>query len=430
MRVLRRSVGVLFAAMVMVLSTILPASPGMAEDTVYASDFGFDPIDATTALQSALDSTASTVVVDNVGQDWITRPLFIRRSNVRIVFENGVVVKAKEGYVGSDSLISATRLSNVSLVGYGATLRMNKPEYTTGEFRMALKFYSMTDLRIEGLSIRDSGGDGIYLGDAGGAQPYNLRVTIKDVQLDNHRRNGLSVISVDGLVVDNVAVTNTNGTAPEFGIDLEPNNAGERLANISFNNVRLSGNVGGCILFTTYRFTASSYPVSFDATDVTCDSPGDAAAAKPRYGAIVVYGSALDDIGPAGHVRFSDSVIRPSGHSGCVAIYRKPAAGYRVGLSNVACESMRNPFTTLPYPQYPITFHGSNLTTAYGGVDFDNVMVTTDIDQPILGVMEQPTSPGLSDLSGRITAVNPHGVRVNLGAHPTNINLLVNGNPV
>ena len=50
-----------------------------ARTSVKASQFGFDPVDSTAALQAAFDSDADTVVVDNTGADWIARPLFVRR---------------------------------------------------------------------------------------------------------------------------------------------------------------------------------------------------------------------------------------------------------------------------------------------------------------------------------------------------------------
>ena len=38
---------------------------------VKASSFGFDPADATRALQAAIDSGAAKVIVDNPGKPWI-----------------------------------------------------------------------------------------------------------------------------------------------------------------------------------------------------------------------------------------------------------------------------------------------------------------------------------------------------------------------
>ena len=85
-----------------------------AQETVKASAFGFNPEDATAALQKAINSGAQKVIVDNTGKDWITRPLFLR-SNQEIIFEDGVTLRAKKGeFKGvNDSLINLNNISNV-----------------------------------------------------------------------------------------------------------------------------------------------------------------------------------------------------------------------------------------------------------------------------------------------------------------------------
>lgn len=215
--------------------------------TVTASGFGFDPADSTAALQTALDSAADLVIIDNVGVDWITRPLFLRRSDVTILMEEGVTVRAKVGgFPGSgDSLLTIDAQSGVTLFGYGATFVMNKAEYTSGEWRMALSLRSVTDTLIEGLTLRDSGGDGVYLGTSStstSAPRYNRNVVLRNLVCDNHRRNALSIISADTLLVEGCAFTGSDGTAPRAGVDFEPNGPTERLANIVLRDCVITGN--------------------------------------------------------------------------------------------------------------------------------------------------------------------------------------------
>ena len=63
---------------------------------VKASSFGFDKDDATKCLQKAIDSGAEKVIVDNVGSPWIISPVKLR-SNLELVFADGVQVKALKG---------------------------------------------------------------------------------------------------------------------------------------------------------------------------------------------------------------------------------------------------------------------------------------------------------------------------------------------
>ena len=140
-----------------------------AQDTVRASAFGFNPEDATAALQKAIDSGAQKVIVDNTGKDWITRPLFLR-SNQEIIFEDGVTLRAKKGkFKGvNDSLININDISNVIIRGEGAvTLAMNKKDYDNpalykfSEWRHAISIRGATNIKISDLD--QSGADTSFL---------------------------------------------------------------------------------------------------------------------------------------------------------------------------------------------------------------------------------------------------------------------------
>ena len=57
--------------------------------TVDASDYGYNPADATSALQSAINTGADTVIVPYMGpgNDWIVEPIFLTAGNQTIIFE-------------------------------------------------------------------------------------------------------------------------------------------------------------------------------------------------------------------------------------------------------------------------------------------------------------------------------------------------------
>jgi hypothetical protein len=236
-------------------------------DVARASWWGFDPNDATECLQTAIDSGVKTLVVDNVGSPWIVKPIKLT-SNQKIIFEPGVEVVAKAGeFKGTgDSLFSATNEENIELIGYGATFRMRRDEYAAppykkGEWRMALASRSCRNVKIYGLTMAESGGDGIYLGVAKKGVP-NQNIHIKDVVCDKNYRQGISVISAENLLIENVRMTNTAGTAPQSGIDLEPNHGDEILANITIRNCTTQANNGFGYQFHLTALKASSRPIS------------------------------------------------------------------------------------------------------------------------------------------------------------------------
>ena len=82
-------------------------------------------------------------------------------------------------------------------------------------------------MRIEGLTILDTGGDGILV--TRSFQPNSLKnycenILIKNCRFSNNYRQGLSITSAKDLTILNCEFSETNGTLPEDGIDLEPDN--------------------------------------------------------------------------------------------------------------------------------------------------------------------------------------------------------------
>ena len=232
-----------------------------------AAWWGYDATDATHALQSAIDSGAKRVVVENVGTPWIVEPIQLA-SNQELFFEEGVVVLAKRGsFRGKgDTLFTASLAENVRLSGEGATFRMWKQDYQSGsyekaEWRNTLSILSCANVWVTGLTLAESGGDGIYLGVAKRGVT-NRNVHIKDVVCESNHRQGISVISARNLLIEDCILRNTSGTAPQSGIDFEPNRAEEELVNCVMRNCVTQDNQGDGYQFHLKNLTQSSAPVS------------------------------------------------------------------------------------------------------------------------------------------------------------------------
>ena len=137
-----------------------------------AAWWGFDDKDSTNALQSAINSGAEKVIVPFMGYDWAVRPIYLA-SDQEIYFEPGVVIIAKKGQFKNnhDSVFRANGKKNITLSGYGAAIRMHKEDYRDpnnyeqGEWRMGIYLVSCSNIKVLGLTIADTGGDGIYLGE-------------------------------------------------------------------------------------------------------------------------------------------------------------------------------------------------------------------------------------------------------------------------
>lgn len=242
-------------------------SPGEAR----ASWWGFDASDATATLQRAIDSRVRRLIIDRQASPWITRPLRAV-SDQEIVLESGVEVIALKGaYQGSnDCLLTLDRCSNVTIRGErnesGAVpvLRMHGDDYRSdsyrrSEWRHGLAILGCSNVVVADLRIESTGGDGIYLG-SGSGRP-NRQVVIRGVDCYANHRQGISVISADSLLIENCTLRNTAGTAPQAGIDFEPNDPRDILTKCTVRNCIATGNAGTGYQICLQELNAQSEPV-------------------------------------------------------------------------------------------------------------------------------------------------------------------------
>lgn len=299
--------------------------------------WGFNPDDATSAIQSAIDSGAKEVIVPNMGVPWVVRPIQLR-SNQKIVFLPGVIILAKKGEFkgGGDSLFSADNVENLVIWGYGATLRMhkkdyqNKKEYEPAEWRMTLSLTGCKNVVVEGIRCESSGGDGIYIG-ATQERNYCEDIIIRDVVCDDNHRQGISVISAKNLTIENCSLLNTSGTAPQAGIDFEPNSEDEQLTNIIMKNCYIGGNKGAGVLVYLKNFKQTSTPVSIKIEQCIM---------KDDYDHGIAVGAVSTD-GPQGKLHFKDCYIEGSQRGGIV-VFDKSSKGLDVIFDSCVCVNTPN----------------------------------------------------------------------------------------
>ncbi|MBR4750343.1 MAG: right-handed parallel beta-helix repeat-containing protein [Thermoguttaceae bacterium] len=232
----------------------------IADDSVNASSFGYNAEDATECLQKAIDSGVKTVVVDKQTGPWIVRPITLR-SDLELVLQEGTEIVAKQGEFRSkgECLLRASQASNVTIrgEGKGATLRMRKRDYWNepyekSEWRHGVSLLSSENVAIENLTIAETGGDGIYLGVSQPGVPCR-NITIKNVDCVANNRQGISVISVDGLLIEDCLLRDTVGTPPAAGIDFEPNRDDEQITNVVMRRVKAIDNKGSGFDFYLYN---------------------------------------------------------------------------------------------------------------------------------------------------------------------------------
>ncbi|MBM4074172.1 MAG: hypothetical protein FJ267_00835, partial [Planctomycetes bacterium] len=302
-----------------------------------AAWWGFQEEDSTDALQSAIDSGAKKVYVPNMGKDWIVRPITLA-SNQELVFEEGVTVAAKRGEfrAAGDSVFRANKASNLIIRGYGATIRMQKEDYMIGrvlkeqfnwnrwfgqyergEWRCAFHLSGCQNLSISGLTLSDTGGDGILL--SGNKESVCKNVTFRDLICDNNYRQGLSIISVDGLTVENCLFKNTWGTPPSSGVDIEPDSPDQMVKGVVFRKCRFVDNYGDGIevFLSNLRRESGDVSILFEDCFVSTKRGTGIRVTKVR------------DDGPKGLIEFRNCVVDGTEGYG-VRLRDKSAEGAKV----------------------------------------------------------------------------------------------------
>ncbi|MBN2309953.1 MAG: right-handed parallel beta-helix repeat-containing protein [Candidatus Hydrogenedentes bacterium] len=333
-----------------------------------ASWWGFDPEDATHALQAAIDSGAARVLVEDMGSPWIVEPIQLA-SNQEVVFEKDVVVQAKRGAFKKlgDCLFTCALKENVTLRGNGATFEMWKADYHSdayekSEWRHCLSIRSSSNVNVYDLTLADSGGDGIYLGvmERG---VTNKGVHIRNVICTGNNRQGISVISAEDLLIENTILEDTGGTAPMAGIDFEPNDPSERLVNCVMRNCITRNNAGDGFELYAMNLDDTSAPLSIRIEN--CQSIADRSCVR------VITGNGPPHPAVSGTIEFVNCRFADGQQSGIV-IREKPATGAELRFVNCV---LANPVLGAPSLS-PILF-GSEMrnTENIGGVEFVNLVI-------------------------------------------------------
>ncbi len=392
-----------------------------------AAWWGFDEQDSTRFLQAAIDSGAEKVIVSNMGADWVITPITLA-DDQEIFFEPGVVIAAKPGafHGPHDSLFNAMDKKNITIGGYGATLKMQKNDYMNpdlyekAEWRSAILLNGVSHIKIYGLTIRDTGGDGIDLGDWG--KGYSDNVSIRDMVFDNNYRQGISVISAENLLIENCILKNTSGTGPASGIDLEPNNPNCRLINIVIRNCVAENNDGEGFIVAPAQLSSESEDISVIVENCYVKS-------SKGHGIQV---SSVKDDGPKGFVEFRNChVENVQGHG--LRILDKSSANAEFRFVNCTFKNVAaSPSPDTSYEgveRLPIIIHlrGLSWSTRPGGLEFVDCVVEDDRNRPAMAYRATfENAPALYNVKGNITVKNPHGARVDLGSKLNNVNLNIN----
>jgi len=224
--------------------------------------------DDTAAIQAAVNQvagTGGTVLVPD-GTYLIDAITSIQiKSDMTLQMSKDTLLKAlpnsKDGY----NIIKIIGASNINVID--GTLIGDRDEHSgvSGQWGMGINLHSATNIAINGVTARNCWGDGFYIAGA------SKNIKFCSVIADNNRRQGMSIISVDGMVVKNSIFKNTGGTAPQAGIDLEPNKK-DTITNVQIVNSQFIGNKGYGIQLS--QGAGSTNEVTIDGNTISSNAGG------------------------------------------------------------------------------------------------------------------------------------------------------------
>lgn len=370
-------------------------------------------VDDTAAVQAAIDAGSKYVIFDQQAGPWVVTPLKLH-SDQTIVLCPGVVVEAKRGvFLGkNDSVFKADKQRDIDIVGYGATLRMHKADYlkepyAPAQWRAGIALYECRNIGVYGLTIEETGGDGVYVGSG------CANVRIDGVTCRNYYRNGISVIGCEKLSIVDCTLEKTNGTAlhsPGYGIDIEPNDATDKLTGILVRNTVSRGFYDainpGSFIVSLAKLDATSTPVGIRFEN--CRSEGENRAC-------IVYVSYPGDqpTSVKGKLAFTDCVFfgglqANNQKQDTGVLIAKDATGFPVTFTRCRFENL---VADRP-AEFPIGFRSRGVEASgnTGDVRFVDCVITDPIiRKPFHHYRKDPGT--VTNITGRLTI---NGAKINL----------------
>ncbi|WP_336806383.1 right-handed parallel beta-helix repeat-containing protein [Fulvimonas yonginensis] len=197
--------------------------------------------DDTAAIQAAINSLPSdggTVTVP-AGHYMINalKPIKMR-SHTRLLMDSMATLEVIPNSASRYWVIKVWDVTDVRIVGGNLVGDRAKHIGTSGEWGYGINIQGSKNVMVKGVSLSNFWGDGIWIGATGWGSSASRSdyVTINGVVSSNNRRQGLSIGPAQHVYIVNSTFKDTNGTLPEAGIDIEPQDQGPA------NTIRLEKN--------------------------------------------------------------------------------------------------------------------------------------------------------------------------------------------
>jgi hypothetical protein len=209
-------------------------------------------IDYTKFIQKGIDEHENVLMPDFpvlINEDGIKV-----KSNSKINFQANSRLIMKPNSLPNYSVLKVFYVSNVIIKSPTIIGERNQHKDTKGEWGFGIHIMGSKNIEILSMSASNCWGDGLYIG-GDETNPCD-EIKIINAKIDSCRRNGISITDGKNIQILNPRISNTIGTSPMAGIDIEPNNNSATIDNIIINNPVTFNNHGFGILIALGQLPA------------------------------------------------------------------------------------------------------------------------------------------------------------------------------
>jgi hypothetical protein len=196
-------------------------------------------VDYTTYVQAAI--TANSNVTFPAFPIMVSAKGVNIPSNRTLNFLTGSKIVLKPTALGNYNIFRVENASNIIFNNPVIVGDVGSHLGTSGEWGNGITILSSNNITINEGSITKCWGDGIYLSSSK-TKATNTNIKITNTVLQYNRRDGISIITANGLVMESVVAGNSTGTLPMCGINFEPNSSSDELQNIDLLNCKTEYN--------------------------------------------------------------------------------------------------------------------------------------------------------------------------------------------
>ena len=204
--------------------------------------------DDTAAIQAAIDAlpAAGGTVSVPAGNYMIDATRALRlRSNMRLQMAADAQLTALPNARKRYHVIKVWRADDVQIVGGRIVGERGQHQGSEGEWGYGINIQASHRVTVSGTHLSDCWGDGMWIGalGEGASAEVSTDVTVENVVSTNNRRQGVSIGPAQRVRILNCTFSNTHGTPPQSGIDLEPMAQGQ-LRDVLIQGCTFTGNKG------------------------------------------------------------------------------------------------------------------------------------------------------------------------------------------